>query len=37
VTNPQITRDIGIVQRKGEASSTATREFANAMRRRVRA
>jgi len=35
VTNPQITRDIGVVQRKGEAASAAAREFADAMRRRI--
>lgn len=35
VTNPQITRDIGVVQRKGEAASAAAREFADAMRQRV--
>ena len=35
VTDPQITRDIGVVQRKGEAASAAAREFADAMRRRM--
>ena len=35
VTSPQITRDIGVVQRKGEAASAAAREFADAMRERI--
>ena len=35
VTHPQIARDIGVVQRKGEAASAAAREFADAMRQRV--
>jgi LysR family transcriptional regulator, carnitine catabolism transcriptional activator len=32
VVNPQITRDLGVIQRKGESSSAATMEFAGAMR-----
>lgn len=32
VVNPQITRDLGVVQRKGESSSAAAREFMTALR-----
>ncbi len=32
VINPQITRDLGVIQRKGESSSAAAMEFAGAMR-----
>jgi LysR family carnitine catabolism transcriptional activator len=32
VVNPMITRDLGVVQRKGEASSVAAREFTAALR-----
>ncbi len=35
VVRPRITRDIGVVQRKGEAASAAAREFAAAMRQRI--
>jgi LysR family carnitine catabolism transcriptional activator len=33
VVNPRITRDIGVVQRKGEAASAAAQEFAAEVRR----
>ena len=32
VANPQITRDLGIIRRKGEALSSAAREFQSALR-----
>ncbi len=32
VTNPEITRDLGLIQRKGEASSAAAAEFIAALR-----
>jgi LysR family carnitine catabolism transcriptional activator len=32
VVNPQITRDLGIIRRKGEALSSAAREFQSALR-----
>ena len=35
VVDPQITRDIGIIQRKGELSSAAAREFISALRATV--